>query len=288
MIIARRIARDPNNAKAAGVARVAYNWALAERQRQYAAWNLNNSLPKPSQQALRRRLNAIKREPFPWMPEVATCAPQMAIIQFGEAFKPFQAGRAKHPKFRKKGVHDRVTLANDQFSLDVRRIRIPNPGWVRMRESLRVPGTIMSAAVSRASDRRFVSITVDADDPPKRRAENEPQDKSQVKGEVRRSQNQGAAGVDLGASALATLSTGETIAGPKPHTALRLRRLSRSRSRKQKGSRNRATAKTKLARLHARIANIRQDALHTLTTNLTRRFHAIVIEWKNPKSPPGD
>lgn len=273
MIIAHRIALDPNNvqatyfARAAGVARFAYNWALAEWQRQYAAWKADNSLPKPSQHALRRQLNAIKREQFPWMLEVTKCAPQMAIIQLGEAFKHFWAGRAKHPKFRKKGMHDRFTLTNDQFSIDGRRIRIPNLGWVRMRESLRFTGKIMSATVSRVADRWFVSITVDT------------QDDSHLP----QAENQGAVGVDLGISALATLSTGEKIAGPKPHTALlkRLRRLSRSLSRKQKGSRNRAKAKTKLARLHACIANIRQDAMHKLTTDLTRRFHAIAIEDLN-------
>ena len=77
--------------------------------------------------------------------------------------------------------------------------------------------------------------------------------------------------------------TGETIDGPKPHKALlaRLQRLSRSVSRKQKGSENRKKARAKLARLHARIAAIRGDALHQLTTNLTRRFHTIGIEDLN-------
>lgn len=273
MIVAHKIVLDPNNvqatyfAKAAGTARFAYNWALAEWQRQYEAWKADNSLPKPSQQALRRQLNAIKREKFPWMLEVTKNAPQMAIIQLGEAFKNFFAGRASYPQFRKKGVHDRFTLTNDQFSIDGCRIRIPNLGWVRMRESLRFAGKIMSATISRVADRWFVSITVDTDDTPKRKAE-----------------NQGVVGVDFGVSALATLSTGEPpIPGPKPHKALlnRLRRLSRSLSRKQKGSRNRAKTRTKLARLHARIANIRQDALHKLTTDLTRRFHTIGIEDLN-------
>lgn len=273
MIVAHKIALDPNNvqatyfAKAAGTARFAYNWALAEWQRQYEAWKQDNSLPKPSQFSLRRQLNAIKREQFPWMLEVTKNAPQMAIIQLGEAFKNFFAGRAKYPKFRKKGVHDRFTLTNDQFDIDGCRIRIPNLGWVRMRESLRFAGKIMSATISRVADRWFVSIAVDTEDPPKRKAE-----------------NQGIVGVDLGVSALATLSTGEPpIPGPKPHKALldRLRRLSRSLSRKQKGSRNRRKAKAKLARLHARIANIRQDALHKLTTDLTRRFHTIGIEDLN-------
>lgn len=272
MLIAHRIALDPNNvqatyfARAAGTARFAYNWALAEWRRQYEAWKADNRLPKPSQAALRRQLNAIKRERFPWMLEVTKCAPQMAIIQLGEAFENFFAGRARYPQFRKKGVHDRFTLTNDQFTVEGCRIRIPNLGWVRMREPLRFAGKIMSATVSRVADKWFVSITVDTEEPPKRRAE-----------------NQGVVGVDLGVSALATLSTGEKIAGPKPHKALldRLRRLSRSLSRKAKGSANRKKAKAKLARLHARIANIRQDALHKLTSDLTRRFHTIVIEDLN-------
>lgn len=273
MIVAHKIALDPNNvqatyfAKAAGTARFAYNWALAEWQRQYEAWKQDNSLPKPSQAALRRKLNAIKREQFPWMLEVTKNAPQMAIIQLGKAFENFFAGRAKYPKFRKKGVHDRFTLTNDQFSIDGCRIRIPNLGWVRMRESLRFNGKIMSATISRVADRWFASITVDVPD----------------QSHLPKAENQGVVGVDLGVSALATLSTGETITGPKPHKALltRLQRLSRSLSRKQKGSANRKKAKAKLARLHARIANIRQDALHKLTTDLTRRFHTIGIEDLN-------
>ena len=273
MLIAHRIALNPNNAqtshlsRAAGTARFAYNWALAEWKRQYEAWKADNSLPKPSQRSLRRQLNAIKREQFPWMLEVTKNAPQMAIIQLGQAFQNFFAGRARYPQFRKKGVHHRFTLTNDQFEIDASRIRIPNLGWVRMRETLRFAGKIMSATVSRVADGWFVGITVDTLD----------------SSHLPRAENQGAVGVDLGVSALATLSTGETIPGPKPHKALlgRLRRLSRSLSRKVKGSANRRKAKAKLAKLHARIAAIRSDALHKLTTDLTRRFHTIGVEDLN-------
>jgi putative transposase len=219
--------------------------------------------------ALRRQLNGVKGEQFPWMLEVTKNAPQMAIIQLGTAFKNFFAGRAQYPKFRKKGVHDRFSLTNDQFGIDGSRIRIPNLGWVRMRETLRFTGKIMSATVSRVADRWFVSITVDASDSlPLPKAE-----------------NQGAVGVDLGVSALATLSTGESIAGPKAHKALlcRLQRLSRGLSRKVKGSQNRKKAKARLSRLHARIGHIRQNALHQLTTDLARRFHTIGIEDLNVK-----
>jgi putative transposase len=271
VIIAHQIALAPNNvqapyfAQAAGVARFAYNWALAEWKRQYGLWKDDNTLSKPSQYALRRQLNSIKRKQFPWMLDVTKNAPQMAIIQLGEAFKNFFAGRARYPRFRKKGVYDRFSLTNDQFAINGKRIRIPKLGWVRMREALRFSGKIVSATISRIASRWFVSISVDIPD----------------FSHLPQAENQGVVGVDLGISALATLSTDEPpIPGPKAHRALfrRLQRLSRSLSRKQKGSANRRKTKDKLAKLNARIANIRKDALHKLTSDLTRRFHTIGIE----------
>jgi len=274
MLTAHKIALNPNNRqrtyflKASGIARFAYNWGLSEWQRQYGEWKEDNTRPKPSQMALRRQLNAIKHEQFPWMLEVTKNAPQMAIIQLGEAFKNFFAGRNKYPTFRKKGIHDRFSLTNDQFHIDGSGIRIPNLGWVRMHEALRFTGKIMSATISRVASRWFVSITVEI-----------PEQSMQPVAE-----NQGAVGVDLGISALATLSTEEEpIIGPKAHTALlnRLTRLARSLSRKQKNSQNRKKTKVKLAKLHAKISNIRKDALHKLSTALTSRFDTIGIEDLN-------
>ena len=273
MILAHRIALDPNNghatylARAAGTARFAYNWALGEWKRQYEANKADQTQPKPSQMALRRQLNAIKREQFPWMLDVTKCAPQLAIIQLGEAFRRFFTGQSRYPRPRKKGVDDRFSLSNDQFSVDGSRIRIPNLGWVRMREPLRFTGKIMSATISRKAGRWFVSIAVEVSDT----------------SHLPKAENQGAVGVDLGIAAMATLSTGEKITGPKPHTALleRLRRLSRGLSRKEKGSANRRKARMKLARLHARIADIRSDAMHKLTSELTRRFDTIGLEDLN-------
>ncbi|WP_242529170.1 transposase [Methylacidimicrobium sp. B4] len=279
MLIAHKIALDPNNAqatyftKAAGTARF-YYWALAEWKGQYEAGKADKRLPKPSQYSLRRQLNAIKRERFPWMLEVTKCAPQMAIIQLGKAFQNFLAGRARYPTFRRKGVHDRFTLTNDQFDLDGSRMRIPNLGWVRLRETLRFPGTVMSATVSRVADRWFVRIVVQMPEglrPPE-------------------AESQGVVGVDLGVWALATLSTGEKVPGPKPHKARlgRLGRLSRSLSRKRKGSANRRKAKEKLARLHARITNGRLDALHKQSAGLRRRFSLIGVEGLNVRGMMGN
>lgn len=243
--------------KAAGVARFSYNWALNEWQKEYAEGL------KPSNPSLRRKLNSIKRTEFPWMLEVTKNAPQMAIIQLGQAFKNFFAKRASYPQFRKKGMHDRFTLSNDQFTVDASRIRIPHLGWVRMRESLRFAGKILSATISRCAHKWFVSINIKT-----------------VKSILTENENQVAVGVDLGLTQFATLSTGEVIEGPKPHKAKinRLKRLSKKLSRKQKDSNNRRKARAKLAKLHYQIANIRKDAIHKLTTKISTNFSIIAIE----------
>jgi len=279
MLAAHRIRLDPNNkqatylARAAGTARFAYNWALSEWQKQYEACKADPTLAKPSEAALRRQLNRIKREQYPWMLGVTKNAPQIAIMQLGRAFENFFAGRTCYPRFRRKGRDDRFTISNDQFRVEDRHIRIPKLGWVRMRETLRFAGRIVSASVARVADHWYASITVDVSD-----------------SRVPLADNQGAVGVDLGIKALATLSTGETFQSPKALRTLltRLQRLSRALSRKVKGSRNRVKAKLKLARLHARIANIRQDSLHKLSTSITRRFHTIGIEDLNVKGMLGN
>jgi putative transposase len=279
MIRPHKIALDPNEeqaiyfAKASGVARFSWNWALAEWQRQYNEWREYRCGPKPSEAALRRKLNEVKATSFPWMLEVSKTAPQQAIKNVGTAFKNFFDGRAKYPRFKKKGVsHDSFRADNgptkdrpNAVEVDGKRVKLPVIGWIRMREELRFKGNIKSAVVSRTADRWFVSLSVEVDYVPPVR------------------ENQAVGGVDLGIKALATLSDGTVIEGPKAlrKTLKTLRRRSRAHSRKAKGSANRRKSARKLARLHARIANVRQDALHKATTEIVRRFTVIGIEDLN-------
>jgi putative transposase len=224
---------------------------------------------------LRKELNAIKREHFPWMLEVTKCAPQLAIKEcLARAFRNFFAGRAEFPQFHKKGVKDSFALSNDQFVINGKLIRIPNLGYVRMTEKLRFCGKVIGATISRKADKWYVSVQIEMPNPePIHKTHNENQ----------------AVGVDLGVKDLAVLSNGTKVVGAKPHKALlsRLRRLNKSLSRKQgakkgeKQSGNFIKAKKKLARLHARIANIRNDELHKLTTNIANEFSVIGIEDLN-------
>ena len=281
------IALDPNNTqatyfkKACGVARFAYNWALGQWEKQYEQDKQyrdgclakgiqidETKLNKPSQGKLRKQLNSIKRQQFPFMLEVTKCSPQLAIIQLGDAFKRFFKGESKYPQFRKKGVNDRFSLSNDQFRIDDKRIKIPNLGWVKMRENLRFDGKILSAKVFTKGGKWFVSVAVELSETTK------PLPK------IGKS-----VGLDLGITDLATLSDGTKIQAPKPlkNKLKKLRRLNKSLSRKQKGSNNREKAKTKPSRLHLNIRNIRADFLHKLTTDLVKRFDVICLENLNVK-----
>lgn len=270
MLRSHKITLNPNNkqrtyfAKACGVSRFAYNWALARWKERYEAGE------KVSEGALRKELNSIKREQFPWMLEVTKCAPQLAIMDLGEAFNSFFKKKTRHgnhgfPRFKKKGIRDSFELSNDQFKTDGKRLWIPNLGWVRMRESVRFAGKAMKATVSRRADTWFVSITVETDDIPKV------------------SENQAIVGIDVGINALATLSDGRSIAGVKAHKHLlpRLRRQSRAMSRKVVRSNNHRKAAQRLARTHYRISCLRENCLHNLTTDLVQNYGVIAIEDLN-------
>jgi putative transposase len=90
-------------------------------------------------------------------------------------------------------------------------------------------------------------------------------------------------GLDVGIQALATLSTGETIANARHLQQAQRRRvrLQRAVIRKKKGSRNRQQAVQKLARQHLKVRNTRQDYLHKLTTRLICENQAIITERLN-------
>jgi putative transposase len=158
-------------------------------------------------------------------------------------------------------------------------VTLPRLGTSATHESTRKLGRrldngtarILSATVSRTAQRWFVSLTCEID-----RALPE-----------RHARPGSAIGVDLGVKTLLTAvdRQGNTIAieGPRAlrFSLRRLRRVSRAHSRKQAGSANRRKAAARLARLHARVANVRDDALHKATTDLARRYETVVAEDLN-------
>jgi putative transposase len=255
-------------AKACGVARFAYNWALAEWKRLYESGN------QVSEGILRKRLNEIKKEQFPWMLEVTKCAPQLAIMNnLNNAFKNFFEKRAEFPKFHKKGINDSFSISNDHFNVDGYFVHIPKLGQVRLAESLRFDGKILAATVSRRADKWFISIQVELTDESTHTCKNQ------------------AVGVDFGVCSLAALSDGTIIQSSKASRKYgkKLRRLNQELSRR-KGARkgelksaNFKKTKLKIAKLYAKMADLRADETHKLTTMLTQNYSLIGIEDLNVK-----
>ena len=252
----------PNNRQAGllsgacGCARFAYNWALAEWNKLYEAGE------RTSQYELCRRLNAIKRTEFPWMLDYTKCAPQYAIINLGRAFDNFFAGRAKHPRFHKKGVNDSFCLSSYDYAIDGNKIRLPKIGWVKMAEPFRYAGAkLQRVVVKRKADKWYVSISCD------------------VTHTGRQPCKVGAVGVDMGLREH-TLSTGEKIALPRAYrnAERQLRRAQKSLSRKKRHSANYHKAKRKVARCYERVANIRNDFNHKLSARLVQDYSLIGIE----------
>lgn len=279
MLRVHKIKLNPNKAQehyfaqACGVARHAYNWALAEWKRHYEAGE------KPSEMSLRKRYNAIKPVEFPWALDVTKCAPQQAIKNVGTAFQNFfknvkQGKKPGYPKFKKKGQHDSFRADNgpqkkgeSAVKVEGKRIQLPKIGWIRMREEVRFSGCIQSTTVSKMADGWYISVLVETANTLSMRAD------------------KGVVGVDFGVKTLAILSDGTEIQGPKPQKKLlkRLRRLNKSLSRKKKGSVNFKKAKTKLSKLHKRIADVREDSLHKLSHKLATEYGVIGIEDLNVK-----
>ena len=242
--------------KGCGTARFVWNWGLANWDKQYQAGL------KPSGLGLKKEFNAIKATEFPWTYEVTKYASQQPFIYLQSAFQGFFEKRAEYPKFKKKGEKDSFYIGGDQLKVQEQQVKIPNLGWVRLKEPLRFEGKIRSATISCKAGHWFISINVETSQKPAA------------------CKNQATVGVDLGITSLATLSNGTSICGPRPLKKYlkQLKRLQRKVSGRVKGSKNRKKAQKALAKLHYKIGCTRNDSLHKLTTHLTSNFKNIIIE----------
>jgi putative transposase len=269
----------------AGAARFAWNWGLAKCKDRYEAEDKWYSAVD-----LHKLWNAEKKaDPaLAWWGENSKCAYQEAFRDLDRALRDFikskmglrKGRRLGFPKFKKRGkCRDAFRFGAGAMRCVGRTVTLPRIGTLCTHESTRKLGRrlengtarILSASVTRTAQRWFVSFTVEVD---------------RVMPE-RHASPGSAIGVDLGVK---TLLTGVddteaivTVNGPKAlRSSLRkLRRVSRAHSRKKEGGANRRKHADRLARIHARVANVRADALHKATTDLAARYETIVGEDLN-------
>ena len=173
-------------------------------------------------------------------------------------------GPCKHPRFKKKGKHDSFTIDNcgKPIELNGWNHKLPFIGVVRTYEPIEL--STQKITISRQAGDWYLSCSYEFH--PHGRPE-----KTDV------------IGVDLGVKTLATLSDGKVFESVKSYQRFesKLSLLQYLHRNKMLGSANWRAAQLKIAKLHRKIANIRKDALHKLTTYLAKNHGVVAIEDLN-------
>jgi putative transposase len=287
----------------AGAARVAHNWALArvkavmDQRSAERSYGLPDEMLTPSLSwslaGLRKAWNAAKTEVAPWWGEVSKEAFNTGLDALARGLKNWadsrngtRAGRpVAFPRFksrRRTTPSVRFTTGAIRVETDRMHVMLPRLGRLKLHESARKlarrldNGTarIMSATMRRDGGRWHVAFTVEIE-----RAERTPARPGSV------------VGVDVGIKHLAVLSTGELVDNPRhlPAAQNRMRALGRALSRRtgpdrrtgRRPSKRWERAAARIGRAHARVANLRRDGLHKLTTRLAREHATIMVEDLN-------
>jgi putative transposase len=252
----------------AGARRFVWNWALRRWKDHYAATGQSITYNR-----LAAELTALKRQPgLEWLNEVDSQALQQVLKDLHRAFTNFFERRARYPRFKSRKRDKGRFRIPQRVRIEDGKVYVPKVGWVRIRPSRAIDGTIKGAAFRREADGHwYVSLTVEfampdvpipAPDPAK------------------------TVGIDLGLIDFVTPSDGSPpIPAPKFYRKAqgKIRRAQRAVSRRKKGSKRREKARKRLARAHQKAARQRQDFLHKLGTDLVNRHEAICIEDLNVK-----
>ena len=237
-----------------GCSRFVFNKALAYQNEQYQQ---DNSF-KFSYYKMCKLLTEWRRE-LDWLKDCHSQVLQHSLKDLESALKNFFAKRADFPKFKRKGTKESFRFPQRcKLEQHNNRIWLPKIGWVRYRNSHKVLGKIKNVTVSQKCGKWFVSIQTEFE-----------QEIPVPKG--------GEIGIDMGIVRFATLSNGQFFEPVNAFKTLRgkLAKLQKQFKNKTKFSKNWQKLKTKIARLHHKIANIRKNHLHQISSTISKN-HAIV------------
>lgn len=255
-------------AKTIGCSRFVYNRFLNERKTEYKE---NGRTISYNDQC--KELPGMKKDPeTEWLSEVDSTALQNSVRNLQDAYDNFFLGmkegrKVGYPRFKSKHDHRqsyRSTCVNDNIRFaDPKHILLPKLGSVKCRFPKEAEGAIKNATVTREPDGTYsISLMCEVVRP------EEPERTGK------------AVGIDLGIKTLAVTSDGKEYDNPRTYSRNRkkLAREQRKLSRKTKGSKNYEKQRVKVAKLHKKIRNQRQDASHKMTHELVNAYDIICIE----------
>lgn len=201
-----------------------------------------------------------------WLQEGSSAAQQRVLRNLRIAWQRYFEGVSKEPAFHKKGRHDSYGWSGRQhcrLDQQKRRVWVPKLGWLRYRGKRPVFGELTGVVLRRKGLHWYVTF----------------QCEREVDAPVLQSTRR-RVGIDLGIAVHTATSDGKLLAGPNAlkRGAKKLAKEQRKQSRRQKGSKRRKKQAIKVAHLHERIANVRRDHLHKLTTKLAKNHGLVAIE----------
>ena len=254
-------------AKHFGCARFVYNWTLEYKTTFYKENKKNihwMQFSKPNSPFME-----LKNEKV-WLKEVNSQALINAISNLDSAYKNFFEGRSKFPKFKNK--HQKQTFhvpQHGRIETENKKLFIP-----KFKEGIECvfhrplpKGKLGTFTVEkRPSGRYFVSVLVHVEEPLKEKAKPTK-----------------ALGLDFGLKTFITTSEGEKIESPEfgKQTLKKLKRAQRKLSKAQKGGKNKEKQRKKVAKIHEKTTNQRNDFLHKLSHKLVCENQADTICIEN-------
>lgn len=247
-----------------GCSRFVYNWGLALREEAY------KNDQKIGYSKTSSALTELKKQAeYSFLNDVDSIALQQSLRDLDAGYDKFFHKKARHPHFKSKhNNHQSYRTINQGNNIRIvgKYIKLPKLGYVKIKQSMEV-GKINNVTVERTpTGKYFVVLNVDFE--PELRP------------------NAGCIiGIDVGIKAFYTDSNGNTINNPKylEKSQRKLIREQRRLSRKQKGSKNRNKQRLKVARVHEKITNQRNDFLQKQSTMLVSENQTICIEDLNVK-----
>ncbi|EAW36406.1 RNA-guided endonuclease TnpB family protein [Lyngbya sp. PCC 8106] len=238
-------------AKNFGCCRMVWNYYLEKTNSQYKETGKGLNYNE-----MAAYLTQLKKQPdYLFLKEATAATLQQSLKNLESAFKNFFQKRARFPKFKSKHKKQSIRYP-ESCSIQGNGLKLPKLGIVKARISKTISSKIKSVTVSKTStDKYFAAILFESDDLTAKKT-----------GKI--------SGIDLGLTSLVTVFDGETYTKVDPikptrKSAKRLKRRQQALSRKTKGSNNRKKQVKRVAKVHEKIANTRQDFLHKLRTKVS-------------------
>ena len=273
MIITHKIRIYPNKTMEArfkacfGYSRYVYNTALELWEQMYKAGE------KPNNWKVRDRYKkTLKQE---WEGEYPSVVLDTAIDHLANGYQRFWKKLGRKPRFKskRKARQSFEVYRKDKNTIKVvgEKLYLPKMKGIRMAEVPLFEGTIKRAIVSSRAGKYWVSLAIELSE-------------DEVQHTYRSTESLPTVGVDanIGHFDLSE-ECGRKLTPLKRLTPLyeRISVYQRRLSRKTPGSKKYEVMRTKLQRTYLRIQDIQDDWLHKFTTDLTQKYHTIVIEDLN-------